>query len=490
MIRRTSLVFILLLTIACAAFPLPQLPGGLRGFTSTPEVTLPPLPAGSPPPTFTPSASFTVLTHPDGSLYVGDKVSFEVLSPSDFQLGHQKMRVAIGDQMLGETDFSNFGIAGRSEAIFYWAWNTQKLDAGAHTLTFSVLPTGPTWTETFTLLPAAGLPAAERDARWVSVSSACCTIYYISGTDAARDIEKLETLADAQAADVERRLGVDFKGKIPLTFLSRVLGQGGFTADAIYVSYLDHNYAGSTVAQVVHHEMVHWLDKQMGGDESISLLQEGLAVYFSDGHFKVEPILPRAAALFQLDWYIPLRTLVDSFYTSQHEISYIEAAALTAYMVQTYGWKNYNAFYRDLHSGKGGSTIDMLDAALQAHFNITFDQLEKDFIAFLHKQTVTPDTITDVRLSVAFYDAVRRYQQQVDTSAYFMTAWLPDGAEMRQQHIVDDYLRHPVSATGTQIEKLLVAGDASLRAGDYPAVEADIREVNRLLDELAGQSEK
>jgi hypothetical protein len=289
-------------------------------------------------------------------------------------------------------------------------------------------------------------------------------------------------MVDAQAADVERRMGAKYNDKIPITFLPRTLGHGGFTTDGIYVSYLHRNYAGSTAQQVTHHELVHWLDGQLSGRLRPSMLQEGLAVYLSDGHFKVEPILPRAAALLDLGWYIPMRELANSFYLSQHEVGYIEAAALISYMVSTYGWDSFNNFYRDIQPVTPRSDAAALDAALQAHLAISLDQLEQNFISFLHKQTIEDSTRTDLRLTVAFYDAVRRYEYELDPSAYFLNAWLPDVAKMRQRNIVADFLRHPDSFLNRQIESLLVSGDANLRAANYSAAEANIRTVNILLD--------
>ncbi len=436
-----------------------------------------------------PNARFTVIYHPDGPLYVGDQVSIEVLSPPDFQTSDQKISVSLGQQVLGETDFGAFGIGGRQQATFYWVWDTRALESGVHTLTFSVLPAGPAWTENVSLLPLADVPAPEPDARWELAESACCAIHYVSGTDTARDIETLKATADAQAADVEQRLGAKFEGKVPLTFLPRVLGQGGFASNGIYVSYLDQNYAGSTATQVVHHEMVHWLDAQMGAKARLPMLSEGLAVYFSDGHFKIEPIPARAAALIPLERYIPLRELVDSFYNTQHEIGYLQAGALTGYMIETYGWEKYNNFYRNLEP-KGDPNADMYNAGLKKHFNVSLEQLESAFIAWLRQQTVTENDITDLRLTVSFYDAMRRYQQELDPAAHFMTAWLPDGDELRQRGIVADYLRHPVSAIHRQIETLLVDGDASLRAGDYKAAELRIRAVNMLLDVITNTQKK
>ncbi|RPH59742.1 MAG: hypothetical protein EHM81_07640, partial [Chloroflexi bacterium] len=249
---------------------------------------LAPLPAGTPEPTATASPDFRVIYHPDGPLYVGDQVSIEVLVPTGFEPKGQSMRVSLDGKTLGETGFQSFGIGLRQQATFYWVWDTSGLSDGSYSLAFSVLPDGIEWHEQVTLLPLSVVPYPEPDARWESVETRCCAIHYISGTDSARDIEKLKTMVETQAVDVEKRLGTQINGKIPINFLPRVLGHGGFASESISVSYLDHNYAGNAAAQVIHHEMVHWLDSQMGGKMRPTILIEGLAVFLSDGHFKVE----------------------------------------------------------------------------------------------------------------------------------------------------------------------------------------------------------
>jgi hypothetical protein len=461
--RKFSL-FLLLLLLACRTFsPVPlESPA-----TSTPV---------------RPAVVFDVHTHPDGPLYVGDKVSFEVIPPPETETSGTAVRLNLGQTRLGEEDLQPFGIQGRREATFYWVWDTQGLEAGDYTLTFSLLPGGGQWDEKVTLLPAAGLPLPEPEARWESTETVCCVIHYISGTQAESDLESLKASADAQAADVEARFGVKLNGKIPVTFLPRVLGHGGFTSDGIYVSYLSQNYAGNNTSQVLHHEMVHWLDNQPKSDLRPSVLQEGLAVYLSDGHFKVEPILPRAAALLDLGWYVPLRQLADTFYFSQHEVGYAEAAALISYLMTTYGKDEFYTFYRNIPSAPGGSQAAALDAALQAHFQLSLDELDQNFMAFLRQQSFSETDRTDLRLTVAFYDTVRRYQQALDPSAYFLHAWLPNPSEMRQRGIVADFLRHPQSSLNQQIETRLVSADASLRAGRYSEVEDELKLVNLSLD--------
>lgn len=442
-----------------------------------------PLPAGTPAPSPTPAAGFSIRIHPDGPLYVGDLVSFEVLAPDGFDPKDKVVLLEAGGQMLGEQAFRPFGIGGRSQATFSWVWDTAGLESGTHTLTFRLRPDEFSWEETLTLLPAADVPYPEPNARWESIPSDCCLIYYITGTDAHRDIETLAEMADSEALRVEARFGAQFDDQIPLTFLPRVLGHGGFAWDGLYVSYLDENYAGSTTRQVIHHEMVHWLDFRQEGDLRPSILVEGLAVYLSNGHFKEEPILPRAAALLELDWYIPLRELTDNFYPSQHEIGYLQAAALVAYLVETYGWERFDDFYRAIHPAPDGKQSTALENALQKHFGLTLESLESAFLDYLRSQPVDDSHRADARLTVAFYDTVRHYQQRYDPSAYFLTAWLPDIPEMRRRGIVADLLRRPREAVNLQIESLLIEADQALRAGEYGQAEAKLRVVMEMLEQ-------
>lgn len=468
----------LLLVVLLACRPLSALPAE-SPISVSPTA---PLPAGTPPASPTPAAGFSVRIHPDGALYVGDRVSFEVLPPDGFDPQNKVVLLEAGGQTLGEQAFRPFGIGSRTQATFTWVWDTSGLESGPHTLTFRLRPEEFSWTETLTLLPAADVPYPEPEARWESLTSDCCLIYYITGTDAHRDIETLAEMADSAAESVEARFGARFDEKVPLTFLPRVLGHGGFASDGLYVSYLDANYAGNATRQVIHHEMVHWLDSRLGGDLRPSILVEGLAVYLSNGHFKEEPILPRAAALLELGWYLPLRGLTDAFYTSQHEIGYLQAAALVAYLVETHGWQRFDAFYRDIHPAPDGTQSAALQAALQAHFGLDLDSLEAAFLDFLRAQTVDDSHRADLRLTVAFYEAVRHYQQRYDPSAHFLTAWLPDIPAMRRRGIVADLLRKPRQPINLQIERLLLAADEHLRSGEYEQAEARLHEVMALLE--------
>jgi hypothetical protein len=504
-----------------------------------PSATFPlhPTETGSPTQTPTADITFQVHWHPDGPLYVGDRLSLEVIPPPGSKLDGKSIRVqaetAQGAQTLGTARFEPFGLGERLQATLWWFWDTTGQQAGRHTLTISLLPEGPTWQETVTLLPQADLPATEAGAKWLTAESQCCQLHYISGTAAERDIAKLLAMADQQAQDVGQKLGIQVDEKIPIVLLPRVLGHGGFTAQEIVISYLDRNYAGAGTSIVLHHEIVHWLDGKLGGGLRPSLLTEGLAVYLTGGHFKPEPVLARAAALLppvagcapaapgdeatmiperpdtgspvcSLDRFIPLRELADHFYPFQHEIGYMEAGALVAYMVDAWGWPAFSAFYRDIHPAPqttdaplypGGETLAgqavsasqaaAIDTALKKHFHIGLDELEGSFRAALRKETLSAAQVEDVRLSIAYFDTMRRYQQLLDPSAYFLVAWLADSLEMRKRNIFADYLRHPVGPENLALENLFVEADAALRAGDMARSSRLLRVINAVLDRVS-----
>ncbi len=517
--RRLPVILVVLLAAslwaaACRAVTLPALaptavsPVTLTGLpTPAPTVLASQAPSPSPAAGLTATQSPTqepvplqVAVHPDGTLYVGDAVSFEVLPPAgglqpdaivSLSLDGPAQAHYAEPELLASQPFKPFGIGGRRQATFTWAWDTHSLAAGSYDLTFSVEPDGPTWTQTLALQPAPALPAAEQGAAWALARSRCCAVYYITHTEAERDLDTLLAQFDAQADDAVAKMGVQFTAPITITLMPRLVGQGGFADDTISVSYLDRDYTAGDVGRIIHHEMVHILDARLGGDLRPSLLVEGLAVYESGGHFKAEPLMPRTAALLDqfgspsiqgLNWFIPLRRLADQFYTSQHELGYMEGSSLIEYMVQRWGWSEFSTFYRSIKPAQSGSQADAIDAALQSHFNLSLARLEQDFIAALRAEPASASWKEDVRLTVSFYDSMRRYQQILDPSAYFLNAWLPDQKEMRQRNIVADYMRRLDSPLNQVLELLLGGAGRDEPAGRFQQMQERLDAVNAVLD--------
>jgi hypothetical protein len=430
--------------------------------------------------------------HPDGELYAGDQVSFEVIAPAGKDLAQAQVRVALEEgDALGQAEFSGFGIAQRLQATLLWVWDTQDLPPGMYTLVFTIEPGGQQWVETVTLQSPDALPPGSAQVAWAQARNDCCVVFYMTGTAAERDLTELLDEIDRQAQEAEQQLELELSEPVTITLLPRLLGHGGFASNEIHVSYLDRNYAGGLPEMVLQHELVHVLDSSLGGEHQPSLLVEGLAVYLSGGHFKPEPLIPRAAALLDvwgtekhpgLDWYLPLAPLTDNFYRSQHEIGYLQAGALVEFLIQTCGWEAFQDFYADFREFPSQSQA--LDDALRRNYSLGLEELEAQFVEILRSQPYDPGLLADVRLTVQYYDTVRRYQQALDPSAYFMTAWLLDTQKMREQGIVADYLRHPQTTINLILELVLANAGEAIAQGRLQYAEQHILAANAVLDAL------
>ena len=392
------------------------------------------------------------------------------------------IEVTFAGHVLGSARFAPYGIGGRNQATLWWVWNTDDLKPGNHNLTFTRLPENITWTETFSLHPVSLVPSPEPNAHWVSTVTVCCSLFYITGTAAERDIATLSQEADEQSAAVSTQIGFSLNERMDIIIMSRLVGHGGFTRNSIYISYLDDNYIGNDMSILFHHEFVHYYDGLLGGGYLPIMLQEGLAVYLTGGHFKPELLEPRAAALLNLGWYIPLSTIADNFYEQQHDIGYLEAGALVQYLVETYGWGAFNEFYRTIPAPENKTDSTVMDTAFREELGISFAELETAFLASLRSKYVTEDVRTDLLLTITFYNTVRRYQEVLDPSAYFLTAWLPDSSVMRQRGIVADFLRHPGGWDNQLVESLLIGSQRELFSGDYKSAERPLILANWILN--------
>jgi len=460
---------------------------------------------------------FSVRLHPDGNLYVGDQVSLEIIIEDERLLEKGRYSVRVEDDLgnrIGRGEFGRFGIGKRRQATLLWAWNTLQLQPGPHTLTFSISPNGPVWQKQVVLHSRSELSPQESNAAWATAENNCCQVHYLTGTAAERDLKDILKMADEQTRALEHLMGMTLDEPVSIVLMPRVLGHGGFTGKEISISYLDRNYAGSSPEIVLHHELVHLLDSRAPADLRPIFLVEGLAVYLTGGHFKPEPLLPRAAALLSptptcmqagqsvnpedyplsgqssgiecgLDRYIPLEQLADHFYQHQHEISYLQSGALVEYMVNTWGWDGFWDFYREIHPQANGSQSGAVNQALIDHFDISLSALEQGFRDTLQSEPRTVEMVEDVRLSVMYYDTVRRYQKMLDPSAYFEFVWLPNQVQMRQDGIVADLLRRPSTPENIALESLLVAADDYLESGDVARARQTLQAVNAMLDVYA-----
>ena len=165
------------------------------------------------------NTSFRLRLHPDGPLYVGDQVSFEVIAPTGADLNGSSAQVQLSNppgDLNVQAGFGRHGIGGRLQANLLWAWDTSQLPAGSYSLSVSIRPDGPTWSETITLLPRGQLPPPEPQARWASVTTKCCTVHYITGTSTERDLPELLKMVDEQVERASQRMGLHLSEPISI----------------------------------------------------------------------------------------------------------------------------------------------------------------------------------------------------------------------------------------------------------------------------------
>jgi hypothetical protein len=453
--------------------------------TSTP--TPPPTPTSTPTPANIWIEPSGVRVYPASGLYSGDTLSFEIEAHNGSDEDRSNVPVVV-DWGTGSADGRIYlprGGSGSTDLL--WVWDTGSL-VGTQTITVTIDPENETGdpdpdnnVAVINVDLSPDLPANEVGAEWQTVTSDCCTFRFISDTAAARDIDAIARIADEAMAFVEDRLDVRRRDRLEVYLIDRVLGHGGFAGDAITISYLDRNYAGGGLLEVFRHEATHMLDRHIAEGEQPALLVEGFAVYITGGHFKIEPLPERVAALLQDGDYIPLRDLANDFYPSQHETGYLEGGAFIDYLVQRDGYDTFVELYDGMKRQPDESDADMLDREMRTVYGIGLDELEAEWLATLRTLDVG-DQRRDVANTIAFYDTVRRYQRALDPSAYFLSAWIPDIGQAQSRGLVADYLRHPRAAENIALETILVAADEALAAHDFERGEALLASVNAVLD--------
>ncbi len=476
-------------TAAATAVALPS--AVLSGIATTAPTAVTPAPAASP---TAPSpyrlAAADVRFEPDPQLYSGDVASIIAIGrggAAEWQGARAKVFInSLSAPPLAQADFAPYGLGNQWQATFTWAWDTRG-QVGPQVVYVEVDPPVqkglPVLTQTVavpvTIWPASSRPAPEAETHWAIAESVCCTFHYLTNTAAARDIDLIRVTADTALAHDEAVLGVKQQGKITFTLLSRLLGNGGFTASEVSITYVDRNAAASELYTIFAHEGTHVLDRQIARTRP-TIMTEGLAVYVAGGHFKTEPIEARSAAVLALNDYIPLTDLANHFYDSQHEVGYLEAAGFIQYLVEQFGWPRFRAMYGSFNSAP--SDGQMLDAGLKAQYGQGLGQLEAAWLAHLKSAPPDPTQVDNLRLTIDLYDTMRRYQLRYDPSAYFLTAWLPDETEARKRSLFADYLRHPDTPDDIALETMLVAAGQELNDGAYDQASALLTAVNAALD--------
>jgi hypothetical protein len=458
-------------------------------------------PTAIPVPTDTPAAVPVDLSLPLGGvvllpvpkIYEGDFVTFKVAPILPDGVGSNDVRVQIlvdNEQILKEI-LNWRSLGGETYGLYEWVWNTTG-QTGQHTITVILDPDdriqvgdeNPNNNQAIinvTINSRSDLSEIDANAAWVTASNNCCTLHVVTGTAAHRDLSQLLTTVDAAFLEASNRLTEPFNQKYDVYFIDRVLGQGGYASGAMVVSYLDRNYTGGGVYEVLVHEAVHLIDHTFAPNR-ITFLAEGVAVWATGGHYRKEDLGRRVAALIELGAYVPLAELIDNFYPAQHEISYLEAGGLINYLVEIYGWDQVRDFYSDTTVYDGTSLSSSVDINFQLYFGKTLAEIEAEWISYVQGLPRDPQETADLQTTIRYYDVMRQYQEKFDTTAYYLSAWLPSPAEVERLGITADLTRHPETATNIALESLLLSAHAALDARDYDRANGLLDSVIRVLD--------
>ncbi len=428
------------------------------------------------------SEDFSVDFFPAAPYHVGDNLSARVTYSGQKDIGGMEITIALADQpeqVLDTTKFSQYS----QQAVFYWLLNTQERHSGFLRFQLDIPEMDLAWHTGLNLLP----PTASEPETWKRVHTNCCSIDTITGTDAEDDIAQIQQILEASTtkALAQFRSQIDpedspLEEPLSVALIPSLIGQGGFATDIAVITYSDRNWAGTNFSTVAHHEIVHVLDRQLNDGPRPSLFAEGLAVYFAGGHYQDGDPLQRAAALLAIDRYIPITDFVDDFYAAQHEISYMEAAGLVAYLSEIWGVEGFLDFYFKLPDADCDS--ESINAALEDQFGMTLAELEAEYIAYLDSLDPSPAAQADVRLTIETYDTMRRYQQIRVPSAYFRSAWWPPIDQAIELDITGDYAPREKAPVEVVIEALLLEVYPALDAGNYQRVEETLAEIQALLD--------
>ncbi|HQE91550.1 MAG TPA: hypothetical protein PLH19_01605 [Anaerolineae bacterium] len=424
-------------------------------------------------------------------LYVGDWVSANINPrlPEDVA-GPLTLTwtVDAGEILTTSVDYGGFD--DRLQARFYWAW---QIPSTTETIPFTftlLLPPDypdPDWTDNTLIVSVTPLPVEEMhepepEAHWTATEWPGFRLHYLTGSAAERDLSFIEAAAAEAYADVTAQLG---PAGMPLDiyFLDRVIGQGGYaSSEWVAISYVDRQYAPVNLGLVLRHELTHRLDGALGCTVAPSMVREGLAVYVAGGHYERRPIVHTAAVIETSAYYIPLIRLADNFYTHQHEVGYMEAAAFVSYLVENYGWPGLATFCQAAAGNEtAGGDVASLDAGLQALGEDPLSVFQSKWEAWLPTPSVTSADVAALAAELHLMETLRAYQAAYDVGAHFLEGILFDPQQGASRNITADFVRHPHEVEPVTLELLLRMAHEALNRADVVSAENLLAAVDAVL---------
>jgi hypothetical protein len=353
---------------------------------------------------------------------------------------------------------------------------------GQHTLRLTTADGNLNETYSFEVLHADRRPANEMSAAWMVQETDCCIFHFLSGTAAARDIDFIAENFQQGARDLESLIGREVDLKMDVYLLDRMLNNGGFGGGGkLFISYTDR-YFGPTVGSaglqtLARHEFSHAADIGLeNAGDGVDYNYEGLAVYIAGGHFKPEPLAKRGAALYDLGHYAPVTDFIP-----QHELSYLHAALILTYIVETYGEDKLWEFFSADADTPDGELLPMGDA-IQATFAIPLAEFDQGFRAWLEKND-PGEQLEDLRLTIELQDARREYQTMYSPQPIYMMMDVTDAiidtiTRPENRSLVMREARAPANIA---IELLIANAQRAIIASAYPEAEQLIQAIKEVV---------
>lgn len=421
---------------------------------------------------------------PGPDIYSGDRLTFQIPITDYLHTGEQTAVISLdnGDPITVTAIQRINGLLDRGELLLPEVVDTQGL-TGAHTLRITTplqgRPLALDALVTFDVLPTEQRPEQERELAWQSQAAGEITIYFLSHTAAARDIDQIVSRVEEAVSDVEARIG-SLRGPLAVNLIDTVWGNGAFAGSReITMTYSDRNYGPAIgldgLDVVLRHEATHVAvaDNHLLSPQASGYFGEGLAVYLAGGHYKTEPIPARAAALRQIGAYVPLGRVFTTF-TSNHEVRYLESAAVIAYLESRYGWDALLPFFKD----SSYPSEEWLGAALKAHFGLSLFEFEEQFTGWLDTQDVGSQA-DDLKWTLAIQEIRRQYQS---TRAPFPLFWLDPGMSIREMGQPTIWLRRSAQPEDVAFELMLKNAQAAIRDGQFDVVQSLADAMHEILD--------
>jgi hypothetical protein len=420
----------------------------------------------------------TVRAFPGPKHYAGDILTFGIQALPSFDES-VPVYMALDDRKPTQAleTFYWFG-----EIIVPSALDTTTL-AGHHTITFTAENDDLNETYSFDVLPAYQRPANEINADWLSKETDCCIFHYLSDTAAARDIDFISEHFQHGADEYEAMMKAEIDSKMKIYIIDRIFRNGGFGGHGdIVISYTDRYYGptvgGEGLKTLARHEFSH--AASISPENSASAVEfnyEGLAVYVAGGHYKPEPLAQRGAALYDLGLYAPVTEIIP-----QHELSYLHAALILTYIVDTYGEEKLWKFLRADQNPSDGHPLPMEDA-IRLTFEVSLEEFDHGFQSWLESND-PGEQLDDLRLTIALQDARREYQDRYSPDPLFLTSEL-DTSTIKRSEYVPVVMREARAPSNIAVELIIAHGQLAILEGDYARAE----QLNKILSDILSSGE-